>query len=196
MAIRSQTVTQIHWLVLNGPISVNGRPISSYNKTNKPDLETASIQARVFTWGNESQGLATTKSPPHLSHFLKCFWGHCLFIHSVTALQDRFMPSLPHALFTDCSIAGRKAGGIARRYLACRLGERRNGQTAADRGHAAGGDLRTCVLRYECEPKHWWAPGRFLSQQPVDGTAGRRAFVSGGSPQHPAATGGTHTTDQ
>lgn len=68
-----------HWVVLNGPISVNGRPISSYNKTNKPDLETASIQARVFTWGNESQGLATTKSLPHLSHFLKCFHGGIAF---------------------------------------------------------------------------------------------------------------------
>jgi len=79
VAIRSQTVTQIHWVVLDGPILVIGRPISSYNKTNKPDLETASIQARVFTWGNESQGLATTKSLPHLSHFLKCFHGGIAF---------------------------------------------------------------------------------------------------------------------
>ncbi|CAN7296203.1 hypothetical protein LJR129_001513 [Acidovorax sp. LjRoot129] len=68
-----------HWVVLNGPIMVNGRPINGYTKTNKPDLETASIQARVFTWGNEAQGLATTKALPHLSHFLKCFHGGIAF---------------------------------------------------------------------------------------------------------------------
>ncbi|WP_421564395.1 hypothetical protein [Paracidovorax sp. MALMAid1276] len=73
------TTSKNHWVVLNGPISINGRPISGYTRADKPDLETASVQARVFTWGNEAQGLATTKALPHLSHFLKCFHGGIAF---------------------------------------------------------------------------------------------------------------------
>ncbi|WP_156370656.1 MULTISPECIES: hypothetical protein [unclassified Acidovorax] len=68
-----------HWVVLNGPITVNGRPISGYSANQKPDLATASVQARIFTWGDEAKGLASTTALPHLSHFLKCFHGGIAF---------------------------------------------------------------------------------------------------------------------
>jgi len=68
-----------HWVVLNGPITVNGRPINGYSADDKPELANASIQARIFTWGDESHSLASATALPHLSHFLKCFHGGIAF---------------------------------------------------------------------------------------------------------------------
>lgn len=68
-----------HWVVLNGPIYVNGHPITSFTKANKPDLDSAKIQARIFSWGNESESLRQQSYLPELNHFLKCFHGGIAF---------------------------------------------------------------------------------------------------------------------
>ena len=68
-----------HWVVLNDPIMVNGKPISSYKADKKPDLATASIDTKIFTWGNSNRELAKVRAFQHLSHFLKCFHGGIAF---------------------------------------------------------------------------------------------------------------------
>lgn len=81
----SFVTTKNHWVVLNGPITINGRDISMYraSATQTPDsMETVSIEAKFFTWGTTGEQLKTVRMHrPDLAYFLKCFFGGIAFSH-------------------------------------------------------------------------------------------------------------------
>lgn len=73
-----------HWVVLNGPITINGRDLSMYRaaKSKIPDnMATAAIQANFFTWGETGRQLRPIHARPDLAYFLECFYGGIAFSH-------------------------------------------------------------------------------------------------------------------